>query len=155
MPKRAEVLLPPRLSGSKPAGKGSKVLGPFLLLREAIEGSTLRLDFDNAIGANVPLGVTLKGGANQTKLQLRRLVPVATPTQRRGFESQQDDPGTVLDWYDFLCPFCYVGQNRTAILLRHGFRLTLTFHPAEFLRALAMGRCMPCWNARPEKLDCH
>ena len=44
---------------------------------------------------------------------------MATPTQRRGFESQQDDPGTVLSWYDLLCPFCYVGQNRTAILLRH------------------------------------
>ena len=26
-----------------------------------------------------------------------------------------DDPRTVLEWYDFLCPFCYVGQYRTAI----------------------------------------
>jgi hypothetical protein len=26
-----------------------------------------------------------------------------------------DDPRTVLHWYDFLCPFCYVGQYRTAI----------------------------------------
>jgi len=24
----------------------------------------------------------------------------------------------VLHWYDFLCPFCYVGQHRTAILTR-------------------------------------
>jgi len=30
-----------------------------------------------------------------------------------------DDPRTVLHWYDFLCPFCYVGQHRTAILVRH------------------------------------
>jgi hypothetical protein len=31
-----------------------------------------------------------------------------------------DDPPTVLEceWYD--CPFCYVGQHRTAILVRHG-----------------------------------
>lgn len=29
-----------------------------------------------------------------------------------------DDPRTVLEWYDFLCPFCYVGQYRTAILVR-------------------------------------
>jgi predicted DsbA family dithiol-disulfide isomerase len=29
----------------------------------------------------------------------------------------------VLHWYDFLCPFCYVGQNRTAILTRHGLNV--------------------------------
>jgi predicted DsbA family dithiol-disulfide isomerase len=27
----------------------------------------------------------------------------------------------VLHWYDFLCPFCYVGQQRNAIFERHGF----------------------------------
>lgn len=32
-----------------------------------------------------------------------------------------DDPRTALHWYDFLCPFCYVGQQRSAILVRHGF----------------------------------
>src|SRR5215831_8642213 len=32
-------------------------------------------------------------------------------------------PRTVLHWYDFLCPFCYVGQHRTAILVRHGHRV--------------------------------
>jgi predicted DsbA family dithiol-disulfide isomerase len=30
-----------------------------------------------------------------------------------------DDPRTVLHWYDFLCPFCYVGQSRDVILKRH------------------------------------
>jgi predicted DsbA family dithiol-disulfide isomerase len=30
---------------------------------------------------------------------------------------------TVFHWYDFLCPFCYVGQSRTAILLRNGFEV--------------------------------
>ena len=29
----------------------------------------------------------------------------------------------VLHWYDFLCPFCYVGQSRTAILARHGMKI--------------------------------
>jgi predicted DsbA family dithiol-disulfide isomerase len=36
---------------------------------------------------------------------------------------RDDDPGEVLTWYDFLCPFCYVGQQRTAILVRHGLRV--------------------------------
>ena len=33
------------------------------------------------------------------------------------------DPGPVLAWYDFLCPFCYVGQHRNAILVRRGLRV--------------------------------
>jgi predicted DsbA family dithiol-disulfide isomerase len=44
----------------------------------------------------------------------------------------QDDPRTVLHWYDFLCPFCYVGQHRTAILVRHGLdvvELPFQAHP--------------------------
>jgi predicted DsbA family dithiol-disulfide isomerase len=32
-------------------------------------------------------------------------------------------PQMVLHWYDFLCPFCYVGQHRTAILVRHGLHV--------------------------------
>ncbi len=38
----------------------------------------------------------------------------------------------VLHWYDFLCPFCYIGQSRNAVLVQHGFNLAeLTFqiHP--------------------------
>jgi predicted DsbA family dithiol-disulfide isomerase len=35
-------------------------------------------------------------------------------------ESRVRNPRTVLHWYDFLCPFCYVGQSRTTILVRHG-----------------------------------
>jgi predicted DsbA family dithiol-disulfide isomerase len=31
--------------------------------------------------------------------------------------------GNVLHWYDFLCPFCYVGQSRTEILARHGLNV--------------------------------
>jgi len=43
-----------------------------------------------------------------------------------------DNPRTVLHWYDFLCPFCYVGQQRNAILIRHGLQvdeLALQAHP--------------------------
>jgi predicted DsbA family dithiol-disulfide isomerase len=38
----------------------------------------------------------------------------------------------VLHWYDFLCPFCYVGQQRTALLVRRGFdvvELPFRVHP--------------------------
>lgn len=31
-----------------------------------------------------------------------------------------DGPRTVLHWYDFVCPFCYIGQSRTATLVRAG-----------------------------------
>jgi len=47
-------------------------------------------------------------------------------------EHRQEDPETVLSWYDFLCPFCYVGQDRTAILVRHGLHvieLPFQIHP--------------------------
>src|SRR5262249_59173044 len=33
------------------------------------------------------------------------------------------DPYRVWCWYDFLCPFCYVGQDRTAILMARGFEV--------------------------------
>jgi predicted DsbA family dithiol-disulfide isomerase len=29
----------------------------------------------------------------------------------------------VLHWFDFLCPFCYVGQQRNTIFERHGFEV--------------------------------
>lgn len=31
-----------------------------------------------------------------------------------------NDPRTVLHWYDFLCPFCYIAQDRNRILVRDG-----------------------------------
>jgi predicted DsbA family dithiol-disulfide isomerase len=43
-----------------------------------------------------------------------------------------NDPRTVLHWYDFLCPFCYVAQTRTEILCRRGFvvvELPFQAHP--------------------------
>ncbi len=43
-----------------------------------------------------------------------------------------NNPRTVLHWYDFLCPFCYVGQQRNAILIRHGLHvdeLAFQAHP--------------------------
>lgn len=41
-------------------------------------------------------------------------------------------PLTVLHWYDLICPFCYVGQRRTAILIRYGLdvvELPFQAHP--------------------------
>ena len=29
----------------------------------------------------------------------------------------------ILGWYDFLCPFCYIGQSRKAVPAWHGFHL--------------------------------
>src|SRR5262249_30994156 len=52
------------------------------------------------------------------------------------------DARTALSWYDFLCPFCYVGQHRTAILIRHGLRvveLPFQAHPDIPLAGIAAG----------------
>jgi predicted DsbA family dithiol-disulfide isomerase len=38
----------------------------------------------------------------------------------------------VMHWYDFVCPFCYVGQQRNAIIVRYGFdvvELPFQAHP--------------------------
>jgi predicted DsbA family dithiol-disulfide isomerase len=32
-----------------------------------------------------------------------------------------DSLRTVMHWYDFVCPFCYVGQQRNAIIAHYGF----------------------------------
>jgi predicted DsbA family dithiol-disulfide isomerase len=53
-----------------------------------------------------------------------------------------DDPRTVLHWYDFVCPFCYVGQHRTALLARHGLRvveLPFQIHPEIPPGGIAVG----------------
>jgi predicted DsbA family dithiol-disulfide isomerase len=53
-----------------------------------------------------------------------------------------DVTGTVLHWYDFLCPFCYVGQHRNAILARHGIdsvELPFQAHPDIPLGGIAVG----------------
>jgi len=50
----------------------------------------------------------------------------------RSDEQAQDGRLKVLHWYDFICPFCYVGQARTAILVRHGLdvvELPFQIHP--------------------------
>jgi predicted DsbA family dithiol-disulfide isomerase len=48
----------------------------------------------------------------------------------------------ILHWYDFLCPFCYVGQSRTAILFRHGLNvneLPFQAHPEIPATGIAAG----------------
>jgi predicted DsbA family dithiol-disulfide isomerase len=51
---------------------------------------------------------------------------------KNDFEDRLKNPRTVIHWYDFLCPFCYVGQNRTAVLAQHGLdviELPFQAHP--------------------------
>lgn len=43
-----------------------------------------------------------------------------------------NDPRTVVHWYDFICPFWYIGQNRNSILVREGLyvvELPFQAHP--------------------------
>src|SRR3954469_13110981 len=42
----------------------------------------------------------------------------ATSKQQRTYDSR-----AALHWYDFLCPFCYIAQNRNAILTRQGIEV--------------------------------
>lgn len=45
---------------------------------------------------------------------------------------RNDAAGTVPHWYDFICPFCYVAQQRNEILARHGLpvvELPFQAHP--------------------------
>ncbi|HTH98559.1 MAG TPA: DsbA family protein [Stellaceae bacterium] len=51
-------------------------------------------------------------------------------------------PRMVLHWYDFICPYCYVGQQRSQILREHGFELVeLPFqaHPEISPGGMAVG----------------
>jgi predicted DsbA family dithiol-disulfide isomerase len=53
-----------------------------------------------------------------------------------------DAPNPVLHWYDFVCPFCYIGQSRTAILTEAGVEvISLPFqaHPDVPAAGLLVG----------------
>ena len=53
------------------------------------------------------------------------------------------DPTTVFHWYDFVCPFCYVGQQRNAILTRNGLtvvELPFQAHPDIPLGGIPAGQ---------------
>jgi predicted DsbA family dithiol-disulfide isomerase len=70
--------------------------------------------------------------AGEMKVENAKVVRDVIPTPGPSYQSSQDDLRTVLHWYDFLCPFCYVGQHRTAILVGRGFdvvELPLQAHP--------------------------
>ena len=60
---------------------------------------------------------------NERRRVARRSGKFTGDSATNGFARSQDDPRRVLNWYDFLCPFCYVGQQRTAILVRHGLHV--------------------------------
>jgi predicted DsbA family dithiol-disulfide isomerase len=53
-----------------------------------------------------------------------------------------DTAQTVLHWYDFVCPFCYVDQSRNAIFLRRGLdvvELPFQSHPEIPAEGIAVG----------------
>jgi predicted DsbA family dithiol-disulfide isomerase len=57
-------------------------------------------------------------------------------------EQQIENPLVVLHWYDFICPFCYVGQQRTKVLVRNGFsviELPFRAHPEISAHGMQMG----------------
>jgi predicted DsbA family dithiol-disulfide isomerase len=50
----------------------------------------------------------------------------------------------VLHWYDFLCPFSYIDQSRTAVLTSHGFNvieLPFQVYPDIRFSGVSVGRC--------------
>jgi predicted DsbA family dithiol-disulfide isomerase len=54
-----------------------------------------------------------------------------------------DDPTPVLHWYDFICPFCYLGQQRNAILRSNRIKvveLPFQAHPDIPLGGIPAGR---------------
>jgi len=46
-----------------------------------------------------------------------------TETLKTFLRERVNNGRAVLHWYDFICPFCYIGQHRNAILARRGFVL--------------------------------
>jgi predicted DsbA family dithiol-disulfide isomerase len=60
----------------------------------------------------------------------------------------------VLHWYDFLCPFCYVGQQRNTIFERHGFDvidIPFQAHPEILPEGRAVGERRGPMYARIEE----
>lgn len=56
--------------------------------------------------------------------------------------ADMDASGTVLHWYDFLCPFCYVGQQRNAVLVGRGrvvVELPFRAHPEILAQGIEVG----------------
>jgi hypothetical protein len=51
-------------------------------------------------------------------VEIRRLVTHGEPLT---MAEAVNEARRVLHWYDFLCPFCYVGQQRNSIFEEHGF----------------------------------
>ncbi len=67
---------------------------------------------------------------------------MATPDELPSTTATTPGARRVLHWYDFLCPFCYVGQQRNSILERSGFEvvaLAFQAHPDIPLGGRAAG----------------
>lgn len=71
-------------------------------------------------------------------VDLSGLVASESPTKADGSVGARQ----VLHWYDFLCPFCYVGQQRNTIFENHGFEVVdipFQAHPDIPLGGRAVG----------------
>jgi predicted DsbA family dithiol-disulfide isomerase len=68
-----------------------------------------------------------------------------------GEDDLEADPSAVLHWFDFLCPYCYVGQSRDTVLRGLGLRvvdLPFQAHPEIPPGGIAMGpRTGPMYQA--------
>jgi predicted DsbA family dithiol-disulfide isomerase len=67
-----------------------------------------------------------------------RGIPRTEPSVLQLFEQ----PGTAIHWYDFICPFCYVGQNRNRFLTQRGIEVTdlpMQAHPEVPDSGVTMG----------------
>jgi GGDEF domain-containing protein len=88
-----------------------------VFLADADYGEPLQHHPGLALGAlkSVPFSslVTARGQQRMTIKDLYRHPIVGRPIDRR----------TVVHWYDFICPFCYLGQARTTIFEDRGFAI--------------------------------
>jgi predicted DsbA family dithiol-disulfide isomerase len=61
---------------------------------------------------------------------------------RDGLSSPSFDKTEVLHWFDFICPFCYVSQNRDELLVASGFsvaELPFQAHPGIPTEGILVG----------------
>src|ERR1700743_3739627 len=69
------------------------------------------------------------------------------------YDDYDNGPFSVPPWYDFVCPFSYIGQHRTAMLVEAGFdvvALPLQAHPGMPAGGLPIG---PRREARDTRLE--
>src|SRR6516165_188642 len=89
-----------------------------------------------------------------------RLVPeLRPPSEQKILAPDHEDPNFTAGTISSVRSATW-GSSETRSLLvtvwklsRWHFKLILNSPMEAFRRALGMGRCTPCWSARPQKLD--